>query len=150
MTSSDTPRVLIPPPLIFGGLLVSGLALDGNSPSLGPAQVFGIAIAAAGVGLIAIALGLFRRSRTRPEPWQPASTLVIGGIYRRTRNPMYLGMALFSFGLALVFTSLAGCVSVALAAVVIDRFVIEREEAYLTRRFGEEYRVYRGRVRRWI
>jgi len=150
MTSSDTPRVFVPPPLIFAGLLSCGLLLDSNPFEWGPPQLFGIALAAAGIALIAAALGLFRQSRTRPEPWQPASTLVNRGLYRVTRNPMYLGMAMLSVGVTLVFTSTAGFVMTVIAMVLIDRTVIKREEAYLERRFGKDYIAYRQRVRRWL
>jgi protein-S-isoprenylcysteine O-methyltransferase Ste14 len=63
---------------------------------------------------------------------------------------MYFGMALLSFGIALVFTSLAGAILSVVAAMIIDRAVIRREEAYLTRRFGEDYLAYTRRVRRWF
>ncbi len=101
-------------------------------------------------GLILTALGLFRTSKTRPEPWQPASTLVRDGIYRITRNPMYLGMGLVSLGIALAFSSLAASVLALVAAAAIDRWIITREEAYLTRRFGEDYLTYTRHVRRWL
>lgn len=150
MSSDDNPRVFLPPPLIFAGLLSAGLVVDSNSFRLAPIAIIGVAIAGGGVVLIAIALGLFRSSKTRPEPWQPASSLVIGGLYRFTRNPMYLGMALLSLGIALAFTSLPGVLLSATALVIIDRFVVRREEAYLTRRFGQEYTAYLATVRRWL
>ena len=107
-------------------------------------------MAAAGVALIAIALGLFARSKTRPEPWQPASSLVDRGLYRFTRNPMYLGMGLLVLGVALAFSSLAGALLALAALAIIDRAVVTREEAYLTRRFGADYIAYAKRVRRWL
>ena len=148
--SEDSPRVFLPPPLIFGGLLALGLLLDRDPLRFGPVSISGMVLAAGGVVLIGVALGLFRSSRTRPEPWQPASSLVNRGIYRFTRNPMYLGMAMFSLGIAMVFTSLAGAVLALAALIIIDRAVVRREEAYLTRRFGQDYLVYKARVRRWL
>lgn len=150
MTSNDNPRVLLPPPLIFSGLVGLGLSLDSEAIALGPLQVIGTGLVATGVGLTAVALSLFRRSDTRPEPWQPASALVSRGLYRFTRNPMYLGMAMLSLGVALVFSSLSGCVLAIVAAVTVDRTVITREEAYLMRRFGEDYVNYARGVRRWL
>lgn len=150
MERDDNPRVFFPPPLIFAGLLALGLFLDRKPISFGAIQIIGIALAITGLGLIATALGMFRISKTRPEPWQPTSALVSRGIYRITRNPMYLGMAMLSLGVALVFGSLAGSVMTVLAVVIIDRAVISREEAYLTRHFGEDYVAYRRRVRRWL
>lgn len=150
MTSEDNPRVFLPPPLIFGGLLALGVLLDSHPPSSAPVSVIGMALGAGGVVVIAIALGLFRSSKTRPEPWQPASSLVDRGLYRFTRNPMYLGMALLSLGIAMAFTSFSGVLLAFAALVIIDRFVVTREEAYLTRRFGQDYTAYKARVRRWF
>lgn len=150
MTSDDNPRVFLPPPLIFAGLLATGLVLDRDPIRFAPVQIIGLAMAAGGLVVIAIALGLFRSSKTRPEPWQPASNLVISGLYRFTRNPMYLGMASLSLGIALAFTSLPGVLLSVAALVIIDRYVIPREEAYLTRRFGPDYGAYKASVRRWL
>jgi protein-S-isoprenylcysteine O-methyltransferase Ste14 len=150
MIDGDNPRVFVPPPLVFGGLLVLGLLIASNPVRSGVTPAIGMALAAGGLALIATAIGLFRKSRTRPEPWQPSSALVTRGLYRFTRNPMYFGMALLSFGIALVFTSLAGAILSIVAAMIIDRAVIRREEAYLTRRFGEDYLAYTRRVRRWF
>ena len=150
VTADDNPRVFLPPPLIFAALLTLGLVLDSNPVKLREVQFIGTAMVVGGLALIGTALGLFHRSQTRPEPWQPASSLVIRGIYRFTRNPMYLGMAMLSLGVAFVFTSWIGALMVLIAAVLIDHFVIRREEAYLTRRFGQEYVSYCQRVRRWF
>ena len=148
--SEDSPRVFLPPPLIFGGLLALGLLLDSDPLRFGPASILGIALGVGGVVLIALALGLFRSSETRPEPWQPASSLVNRGIYRFTRNPMYLGMAMLSLGIAMAFTSVPGVVLVAVALIIVDRVVVTREEAYLKRRFGQDYIAYMASVRRWL
>ena len=146
----DNPHVVVPPPLIFGGLLLLGLGFDRASPSLSLPSIIGAVLMCLGTTVIVMALGLFRDNKTRPEPWQPASTLVIAGIYKWTRNPMYLGMAVFSLGMALLFESIPATLLVLLAIAVIDRLVITREEAYLLRRFGDDYRAYRSRVRRWL
>lgn len=149
-TKSDSPRVFVPPPLVFAALLALGLALDSDPLRLNAAAIAGILVAAAGLALIGSALGLFRRSGTRPEPWQPASNLVAGGIYRFTRNPMYLGMAMLSLGIAVAFASLPGALLALAALAIIDRTVVRREEAYLKRLFGQSYVDYTRRVRRWL
>lgn len=150
MSSDDNPRVFLPPPLIFAGPLAAGLMIDSSAFRVAPVAIVGAVTAAGGLALIAVALGLFRIRRTRPEPWQPASSLVVGGLYRFTRNPMYLGMALLSLGVALAFASLPGALLSAATLGIIDRFVVPREEAYLTRRFGQDYIAYTARVRRWL
>lgn len=98
--SGDHPRVFVPTPLIFAVLVGVGLAWETNPSGFGLPQALGLLLAAAGLALIGAALDLFRRRHTRPEPWQPATALVVSGVYRRTRNPMYLGMAVTSLGLA--------------------------------------------------
>ena len=150
MNSADSPRVFVPPPLIFAGLLGLGLLTDRGPAENGVAQVAALLLGLIGIGLIVTALGLFRKNRTRPEPWQPSDALVNGGVYRFTRNPMYLGMAILSLAVALFFMSLPAAILTLAAAIIIDRTVIAREEAYLARRFGEEYLAYRRSVRRWL
>ena len=146
----DSPRVLVPPPLIFAGMVAAGLAIDMHLDGFGLLQVFAILLLMAALVPIGAALNLFRRRRTRPEPWQPASALVVTGIYRFTRNPMYLGMAMLALAIATFFQSFGAVFLSFLAAAMIDRFVIRREEAYLERRFCGEYLTYKQQVRRWL
>ena len=144
----------MPPPLLFAAALGAGFLIDGTplgTRTAGhPSQWIGGAVALAGAVLVVATLGLFRRFRTRPEPWQPADALIATGLYRFSRNPMYLGMALLSAGIAILLESAAAAVLVAIVTVIIDRFVIEREEAYLARRFADAYAAYRQQVRRWL
>lgn len=149
MTRQDNPRVHVPPPLIYSGLLVVGLWIE-SARAPATVQVLAMATGLGGLALIALALGLFRTRKTRPEPWQPATALVADGIYSRTRNPMYLGMAVLSLSIALFFSSIAAAILTLVAMVIIDLAVIRREEAYLIRRFGGEYAAYRTAVRRWF
>lgn len=149
----DVYRVLAPPPLIFLAGLVLGLVADGvlsDSDLDGPWLVVGIVLAAIGVGLLlAFELG-FRRAGTTILPGREGSALVTGGVYRVTRNPGYVGMALVGAGAALIADAPWALLGVALAALVVDRGVIVKEEAYLRERFGDEYRAYCARVRRWL
>lgn len=150
MTGEDNPRVFVPPPLIFGGLLIFGLSVDRAPVAFGGPQAIAVAFGLVGLGLIVAALGLFRTSGTRAEPWRPATVLVSGGIYRFTRNPMYLGMATACLAIALFFLSLTASLLTLVAIAIIDRTVIAREETYLGRRFGADYVAYCRRVRRWL
>jgi protein-S-isoprenylcysteine O-methyltransferase Ste14 len=79
-----------------------------------------------------------------------ARALVATGPYRLTRNPMYLGLALASAGVVLAAGGAWGYLGVMLAAAVVHVGVIRREEAHLEARFGEAYRQYVARVRRWV
>lgn len=150
MTGEASPRVYVPPPLMFGAFIAAGLLIDRGPLASGLPIVAAIVIATIGVSLILASLSLFFRHKTRPEPWRPASSLVISGPYRRTRNPMYLGLTLIGFAVALAFGSLFVGILTIFAAAIVDRFVIQREEAYLRRRFGEPYVTYCRRVRRWL
>jgi len=155
MTPPDSARIFVPPPLLYLAGLALGLALDGrfdDGISLTPAVARWIALGLilAGMALIVTGVGRFRKEGTRPEPWAPASLLVTNGIYRWTRNPMYLGMSVIYGGLALLFWSpVAGALLVPLVAIM-NFVIIPREEAYLERRFGKEYAAYKRETRRWL
>lgn len=156
----DAPKVRFPPPFVFLGFLLLSLllerllALPGLGLGLGlgwPLRAgLGGALALGGIALAAVAFGLFRRSGENPEPWTPSQTIVDTGIYARTRNPMYLGMALAYLGFAVIADSLVALVLLPVVVTIIQVGVIAREEAYLERRFGAPYAEYRRRVRRWL
>jgi protein-S-isoprenylcysteine O-methyltransferase Ste14 len=92
----------------------------------------------------------FRSARTSMVPMRPSTALVTSGPYRVTRNPMYVGMAFLYAGLALLLGVIWSLAFLPAVLLMVDRFVIAREERYLEARFGEEYRAYKGRVRRWL
>lgn len=150
----DSPGIIVPPPFLFLVALTGGVLVDGNvwqwQQRMHMSQWGGVAVALGGVALIGLTLALFYRHRTRPEPWEPATTLIETGPYRVSRNPMYAGMALASAGIAMFFESVVGLVLLAGVVAVIDRWVIAREEAYLARRFGDAFQAYRAKVRRWL
>jgi protein-S-isoprenylcysteine O-methyltransferase Ste14 len=81
---------------------------------------------------------------------KPDTALVTSGPYRFTRNPMYLGMAFLYVGFAFAFGVIWALAFLPAVIVVVDRFVIAREEPYLERNFGQAYRDYKARVRRWV
>lgn len=130
------------------------MALDGRltNPELNsiPLLIAGLVCAAAGLLLGISALGRFHRSGTNPEPWKPSSALVTVGVYRFTRNPMYLGMLLLHFGIALAAGGPFTAFAVVPAFLMLNFYVAAREEAYLKRRFGNAYLAYRRQVRRWV
>lgn len=150
MSSEDSPRVFVPPPLMLAAFVGLGLLIDRGPRAIGVTMVVAIALGVVGLGLITAALGLFHHRKTRPEPWRAASSLVAAGPYRFTRNPMYLGMKLVGLAVAIALASVPAAVMTLLAAFIVDRAVIRREEAYLQRRFGANYQAYRQQVRRWL
>ena len=106
------------------------------------------------VGLAVVAAGIvqFRRARTTVNPMRPAdaSTLVTGGIYGFTRNPMYLGDVLILLAVAVFFSNPLGLAGVALFVAWMSLLQIPAEERALAQAFGEDFRRYCERVRRWL
>lgn len=152
----DHSGVIAPPPLIYFGFLLAGWGLGvwTHEPSLGLAVEVrrGVALTLIVVGLLldGAAAGYFRRLGTPPEPWKPTTVLATGGLYKFSRNPIYLGFAITYLGLAIAMDSPITLALLVPCLIVVDRFVIAREERYLTARFGDTYRAYQGKVRRWL
>lgn len=152
----DNAGVRFPPPLIYLGVLLIGIGAErfvalrhfGLDRSL--LVLLGLALVAAGILLGVSAIGLFRRSDTTPEPWTSTTAIVTTGVYRYTRNPMYLGMASIYAGLAIVADSPVALILLPVVLLVIQSQVIAREERYLAAKFGDAYLDYKRRVRRWL
>lgn len=115
-------------------------------------QLLAPVIAALGVGIALAGVFEFRRARTTVNPHKPdnSSSLVTSGIYRYTRNPMYLGLAVVLLAWAAWLGSAWALPGIAMFAAFITRFQILPEETTLQRIFGAEFDDYRARVRRWI
>lgn len=154
---NDTPapvRRLIYPPvwLVFG--LVAVFALNEFLP--GPRfasllwQIVGGAIILGGLALLVLANGRFTRADTGVIPFRGVRQLVTGGVYRLSRNPMYLGMALVLLGCAVTVGSATALAVAPLFAAVIEWRFIRAEEAMLHALFREQYADYCSRVRRWL
>ena len=153
MTDRDIPGVVAPPPLLYAAALGAGLLIEHWFPRpvlpQGWAHPLGALLFASGLLGIA-AVVAFRRAHTSPNPWKTTTQLVTGGIYRVSRNPMYVGFTLWYLGVASWANSLWPLLLLPLVVVIMIYGVILREERYLDRRFGEEYRRYRAQVRRWL
>lgn len=154
--SRDIPGVIAPPPLIFLAFLLGGWGLGHllGEPSLGLPDLWrrggALVLFVTGLILEGAAGAHFHRAKTAVEPWKPSTALVTGGLYRFTRNPIYLGFAIIYLGLAVGMDSPVAMAMLVPCLIVVDRFVIAREEAYLERKFGEPFRAYKTRVRRWL
>jgi protein-S-isoprenylcysteine O-methyltransferase Ste14 len=152
----NSAKVSFPPPLVFVGFVLIGLIVDRTAGLSGfgaPSSLrLLLAAAAAGPGLALILLAIFgfRAAGTPPEPWREVTAFVSTGVYRFTRNPMYLGMAGIYLGLALGMNSVGALLVMPVTIFVIRTQVIAREEAYMTQTFGTPYIDYRRRVRRWL
>jgi protein-S-isoprenylcysteine O-methyltransferase Ste14 len=112
--------------------------------------LLGAPLLAAGLGVGVVALLQFRADRTPFDPTAPATALATQGIYRFTRNPMYVGALAAFTGLGLWLQNTWLLLLMPPLALALLLLAIKREEAYLERRFGEAYRTYKTKVRRWI
>lgn len=156
MTADDTPPpVAIHPPILYGGAFIAGLGLDRLVPI---ATVIPDGLRHGGASMLMTfglvfalwAAWLFRRAGTGIPTWQAATRFVQRGPYAISRNPMYVGVSAAHAGLALAVASTWALLLLAPVLVVMDRWVIAREEPYLAARFGAPYEAYLRRVRRWI
>ena len=143
------------PPVVTGAVTAIGMWLVSRTlPSFTQASLHVVAMAMgiAGVMITGSALLSFRRARTTVNPMQPssASSLVTSGIYRYTRNPMYLGMLFVLVGWALYLANVLAFLFLPAFILYMNRFQIEPEERALTALFGQEFLQYASRVRRWI
>lgn len=111
----------------------------------------------AGYGLVLIGLGLtigavsrFMRARTTLDPHGQVRAIVTSGPYRFSRNPIYLGFVCLLAGFPLIFRIYWGLILCPLLIVLMNTLIIQQEEAYLEKKFGEVYTGYKSRVRRWL
>jgi len=155
--TADHAEVAIKPPLLFLGALALGALLSLVIP-LGPrlaspnglALTVGLTFVAIGFALAALSVRNFRLAGTSVVPGEPSTALVETGPYRFTRNPIYIGFVLAYFGLSIMLTSFWVLLLLIPVLMVLQRGVVDREEEYLERQFGDAYRKYKARVPRWL
>jgi protein-S-isoprenylcysteine O-methyltransferase Ste14 len=151
----DNANVVIRPPIALLLAIAAGLVLDWRYPwpwlpAHLPASWIGAALFAAGLALVIWAIVTFSRAGTQVPTTEPTSTIVGHGPYRFSRNPIYLGMFTGLAGLAVGFNTVWMLAALAAFYLVIRYGVVAREEAYLERKFGDAYLVFKSRVRRWL
>lgn len=151
---TDNPGVIAPPPLIYAGTLAAGLLANRLRPIpfLPPAvgRILGPLLITFGALIGVLGFRAMSRAGTNVDPYKPSTTIVEEGPYRYTRNPLYVGMTLIHIGVSAFANALPPILLLPIALAVMRRGVIEREERYLERKFGNEYLSYKTRVRRWI
>ena len=153
------PLMLVPPPLWFVGTFVlAWLVLDRRVRALPlvparlerAADVASMALIAAGALLFLSCFALFVQRRTTIMPPGHPSSLVVRGPYTFTRNPMYVAMTLLYLGATLAIGTAWALVLLPLPLLILNAVVIPFEERRLSQTFGDDYRRYTERVRRWI
>jgi protein-S-isoprenylcysteine O-methyltransferase Ste14 len=153
-TQHDNPGVIAPPPLIYAVALLLSLFLHKLVPLplfAGRIKTLSGALLIGGAGATGLfALRKMREVGTNVNPTQPTTALVISGPYRFTRNPIYLALTLLYAGLGLLFNTVWTLLLLPVVLLLMNRGVIEREEAYLEQKFGAQYRIYKESVRRWL
>jgi protein-S-isoprenylcysteine O-methyltransferase Ste14 len=146
----------LPPPIVAAATAVlmwlAAMAVPSLHFDLPARGAVALAITALGLATGAAALFRFRKAKTTINPLKPeaSSALVIGGVYRRTRNPMYLAMLIVLLAWALLLSNAAAFVGLPLFVAYLNRFQIIPEERALQARFGAEFEGYRASVRRWL
>ena len=151
---ADNPGVVARPPLLYGAAFVVVLVFRWSWPmpifveavALWP----GLALVAMGVGAAIWGRRTMRAAGTNINPALPATAIVTSGPFRFSRNPLYLALTLLYLGLTLAFNTWWGMVVLVPLLIIMHRGVVLREERYLAQKFGESYRQYRSRVRRYV
>jgi protein-S-isoprenylcysteine O-methyltransferase Ste14 len=115
-----------------------------------PWSLIGLVPLAGGAALILLADRAVTRAGTTVEPFEEPSALITNGVFAWSRNPMYVGMVLILFGIAVLVGSLTPFLVPAGFAVLMDRRFIRPEERMLATKFGAQWDAYRARVRRWL
>lgn len=153
----DRPNTIPWPPLLYAGAALLALGLHWLAPLPWPGGAVAASLAVAGLFLMAAGIALdlatalaFRRHRTTVLPHRGATRLITDGPFRYSRNPIYVANTLLVAGGGLV-SGIAWLIPAAFAAAVATRkMAIEREEAHLALRFGEDWRAYAARTPRWL
>jgi protein-S-isoprenylcysteine O-methyltransferase Ste14 len=139
---SDKARVIALPPLILTGVLVLGFVLD--------LARSGLLVILGGIALALLAVRQMVRAKTAVDVRKPTTEIVTSGVFQFSRNPIYLSMVVLCLGAAFLLDSLWFLALCAPLAIVLQRGVIEPEEAYLEQKFGAKYLRYKAKVRRWL
>jgi protein-S-isoprenylcysteine O-methyltransferase Ste14 len=157
VTETGTAGVMARPPLLYLAAVVIGFVFDRLLPLPFPVAeidpvhwiIGGLAVLI-GLGLAVAGIRNFARAGTPVRTIKPTRTLVTTGIHGWTRNPIYLGLFLIYGGIGVAAQSPWILVLALLLAITIRYGIVAREETYLERRFGDAYRDYKARVRRWL
>jgi protein-S-isoprenylcysteine O-methyltransferase Ste14 len=153
--NEDHADVRILPPLLFLASIALGMLLQlvivvGFTKPIPWRIPLGLALVAFGVAAIAWVIAEMRHTHQDPDPRKPTPELIVGGPFRFARNPIYTGMALIQAGIGIALANVWIVLLLAPTLWILRREVIEQEEAYLERKFGDAYRTYKSSVRRWL
>jgi len=140
--------------MIYGAAVVIGLVIHNIFPlrflPSTPARWLGILLVLFSIMFVTSAFRALARAKTTFDVRKPTTAIVSDGAFRYSRNPMYLSLTLLYLGIASLVNALWLFLLVLPVVTLIQWGVIEREERYLERKFGQVYLLYKGQVRRWV
>ena len=146
--------VVMRPPFLYGGgfIVVLGLRWLWPMPIVGHGGPLwaALALSIVGVAIVVLAARTLRAAGTNVDPLLPTTAIVTAGPYRFSRNPIYVGLTLLYLGLALTFNTWWAVIVLVPILAVMHVGVVRREERYLEQKFGEPYRQFCSRVRRYL
>ena len=154
-SSRDIAGVIAPPPLIYLGGLIAGFAIQARLPlplllPKGLRRFLGSLLLGGAIALIVGALRTFQRAGTSVSPNEPTTAFTSEGPYRVTRNPLYLSLTMLYTAIALFGDAFWVMALLPVIIRVMNYGVIEREEHYLERKFGDQYQHYKESTPRWF
>jgi protein-S-isoprenylcysteine O-methyltransferase Ste14 len=155
-SKKDSPGVYIPPPLFYvlifltAVLIQKKFSIDNAVFHLQIMKVAGIVLLAVALFFLVTSFKKFFQSKNTLIPIKPAASLQTNGIYNISRNPMYAGLAMMYLGITCFVGNWWNIILFPLLIVIVQAYIITREEQYLTRRFGQVYLDYKTKVRRWL
>ncbi len=148
------PGVMFPPPLVFLIMMLAAYAIHrvwpagtGTSSEI---RYVGVVIAISGIYMIVWVSRTFRRAKTNIQPWKPTTKVISTGFYAYSRNPVYVGFCFVPVGIGVFLNNFWILVSFIPSAIIVYFIAICKEEAYLEEKFGEAYKDYKSKVRRWL
>lgn len=156
IVSTDHPGVYVPPPFLYVCVFFISIFCQHvlpiqhhwfDEPGI---QIIGWSFIALGIFLLLTSLWRFLISKNSLIPIKPAHSLQTSGIYAVTRNPMYLALLCLYGGIAIFKGNVWTFILAPIVVIIVQAYVIRREERYLTRAFGDGYTEYMKKVRRWI
>jgi len=156
MKTTDSPGIHFPPPVIYAVIFLAAvfiqkkISIDDHFFKSRMIFVIGILFFLLAVYYIARSMNQFIQTKNTIIPNKPAESLQTTGIYHSTRNPMYLGLVMVYLGLSCLIGNWWNIILLPLLLLIIQEYIIKKEEKYLVRKFGQEYIDYSRQVRRWL
>lgn len=150
----DKAGVIIFPPLLYFIALILGILISKLFKAFSPFNILFTAIGSfvflLGVLLLIISVRTMNAQQTTINPKGATTTIIEIGIFKYSRNPMYISFTLILIGLLICLNSFFGLIILVPLLILVQKGIIEREETYLTQKFGSIYLSYKQRVRRWL